>query len=197
MCERWLSIQSERDRHWLDFSGNSGIQANGSAWGAAPAPAGKQTAFIQTTGTVRQTLNLNAGSHTLSFQAAQGSPHAQPIKVTMDGIRIGSLVSPTSTSFTAFTIPFSVATSGARTLAFTGTDPANKTTFIDAVTLSRAFVAPYTMATHAYMSEGLTWTRRRATKCLVCTSSDLSRATRTCACWSRATATTSERLTRD
>jgi hypothetical protein len=59
----------------------------------------------------------------------------QPIKVTVDGTQIGSLISPASTSFTAFSIPFSVATTGAHTLTFTGTDANDKTTFIDNVTV--------------------------------------------------------------
>jgi hypothetical protein len=121
------------------FSPNSGIQGNGSAWGAAPAPNGTQTAFIQGTSTITQTLSLNAGSYTLSFQAARRSccvaPYVQPIKVTVDGTQIGSLVSPASTSFAAVSIPFSVATTGAHTLTFTGTDPNDKTTFIDNVTV--------------------------------------------------------------
>jgi hypothetical protein len=121
------------------FSANSGIQGNGSAWGAAAAPNGTQTAFIQGTSTITQTLSLNAGSYTLSFQAARRSccvaPYVQPIKVTIDGTQIGSLVSPASTSFTVFSIPFSVATTGAHTLTFTGTDPNDKTTFIDSVTV--------------------------------------------------------------
>src|SRR5205823_316306 len=53
------------------FSSQSGIQGNGSAWGASSAPSGTQTAFIQATGTISQTLSLNAGSYTLSFQAAR------------------------------------------------------------------------------------------------------------------------------
>jgi len=121
------------------FSANSGIQGNGSAWGAAAAPAGTQTAFVQVTSTITQTLNLNAGSYTLSFQAARRSccvsPYVQPVKVTIDGTQIGSLVSPANTTFSNFSIPFSVATSGAHTLSFTGTDPADKTTFIDAVVI--------------------------------------------------------------
>ena len=99
------------------FSGSSGIQGNNSAWGAAPAPDGTQTAFIQNTGAISQTLSLTAGSYTLSFKVAQRSccvsPYLQPIKVSVDGIQIGSLVSPASTSFSSFGIPFSVSTSGA------------------------------------------------------------------------------------
>jgi len=91
--------------------------------------------FIQGTGSISQTLSLSAGSYSLSFKAAQRSGQIQPIQVTLDGIQIGSPVSPSSTSFSSFSIPFSVATTGAHTIAFTGTDPNDKTTFIDAVML--------------------------------------------------------------
>jgi hypothetical protein len=121
------------------FVGGSGIESNGSAWGAAAASDGKQAAMIQGTGSFSQTLNLNAGSYTLSFKAAQRgccvAPYVQPIKVTLDGVQIGGLISPASTSFASYSIGFSVASTGAHTIAFTGTDSADKTTFIDAVTI--------------------------------------------------------------
>jgi hypothetical protein len=121
------------------FSAGSGVQGNGGAWGAAPAPAGTQTAFVQSTGSISQTLTLNAGSYTISFQAAQRlcctSPFVQPVKVSVDGIQIGSLISPASTSFAPVSIPFSVGTTGAHTFTFTGTDGQDKTTFIDSVTV--------------------------------------------------------------
>ena len=118
------------------FSSTSGIQGNGSAWNAVAAPDGVQTAFVQMTGTISQTLSLNAGSYTLSFRAAQRTCcGVQPVKVTVDGTQIGSLVSPASGSFAAFSIPFSVSGSGSHTIVFAGTDPNDRTTFIDAVTL--------------------------------------------------------------
>jgi len=121
------------------FDSQSGIQGNGSAWGAVAAPDGVQTAFVQGTGTLSQTLSLNGGGYTLSFQAAHRSccisPYLQPIKVTVDGTQIGSLVSPANTSFSSFSIPFSLASTGAHTFTFTGTDPSDKTTFIDKVTI--------------------------------------------------------------
>src|SRR5205823_5487588 len=40
---------------WV-FSGRTGIQHNGSAWGAATAPEGVQTAFVQMTGSMSQTV---------------------------------------------------------------------------------------------------------------------------------------------
>ena len=122
------------------FSRGSGIEGNGSAWIASSAPDGTQAAFVQgSTGTITQTISLNAGSYTISFQAAQRSccvaPYVQPIKVSIDGIQIGSLVSPPSTGFTAFSIPFSVSSTGSHTITFAGTDATDKTTFIDNVTL--------------------------------------------------------------
>jgi hypothetical protein len=132
---------------WI-FTSSSGIQGNGGAWGAASAPDGVQTAFIQGTGAISQTLSLNAGSYTLLLNAAQRaccvSPYVQPIKVSVDGAQIGSLVSPASANFTGVSIPFSVTTTGAHTLTFTGTDPTDKTSFIDAVTLSSTSVAATT-----------------------------------------------------
>jgi hypothetical protein len=118
------------------FSTSSGIQHNNSAWGASPTPDGVQTAFIQNIGTITQTITLDAGSYTLSFQAARRGGQIQPIKVTVDGTQIGSLVSPANASFSPFSIPFSVATTGAHVLRFVGTDGSgDRSTFIDAVTL--------------------------------------------------------------
>ena len=124
------------------FSGTSGIQGNGSAWRAAPAPHGTQTAFIQNLGTIGQAITLNAGSYTLTFQAARRSfsepaGSVQPIRVSIDGQQIGPLVTPSSTVFSSFSIPFSVATSGAHTIQFAGTDGSgDKSTFVDMVTIS-------------------------------------------------------------
>ena len=144
------------------FSAQSGIEGNGSAWGAATAPSGVQAAFIQSTGTISQTLSLNAGSYTLSFQAAHRAccvlPHLQPIKVSLDGTQIGSLVSPASTSFAVFSIPLSVASSGSHTLMFAGTDPADNTTFIDAVTLSSGSVVATTTTLASSLNPSTTGT---------------------------------------
>ena len=128
------------------FANGSGIQGNGSAWGAASAPEGSQTAFIQGTGTISQTLSLTAGSYTLSFKAAQRSccvsPYVQPIQVSVDGIPVGSPVSPTSTGFASFSISFSVATTGAHAITFAGTIASDRSTFIDNVALTVASPPP-------------------------------------------------------
>jgi hypothetical protein len=124
------------------FSPNSGIAGNGSRFNNGSAPDGTQVGFIQGASTITQTLSLNAGSYTLSFQASSRWGVPQPIKVTIDGTQIGSLISPASTSFTAVSIPFSVATTGAHTLTFTGTENADKTTFIDAIQLGTGTLPP-------------------------------------------------------
>jgi hypothetical protein len=122
------------------FTPSSGIQGNGSAWGAAAAPSGTQTAFIQNTSSISQALSLNAGSYTLAFKAAQRpcclTPNTQPIQVTVDGTQIGGLVTPASTSFASFNVSFTLAGTGVHTIAFVGTNPNTNATFIDAVTLT-------------------------------------------------------------
>ncbi len=126
------------------FVGTSGVQGNGSAFsGILMAPNRGQTAFIQNLGSISQTINFNAGSHTLSFKAARRPYSApadgvQPIKVSIDGQQIGSLISPLShTSFTQVTIPFPIVSSGTHTLSFAGTDGSgDQTTLIDDVSIA-------------------------------------------------------------
>src|SRR5262249_50769048 len=80
------------------------------------------------------------GSYTLGFKAAQRAccvaPNVQPVKVMVDGSQVGALISPASTSFTSYSVSFSIAASGVHTIGLAGTDPADKTTFIGAVTLT-------------------------------------------------------------
>src|SRR5438067_1435026 len=93
------------------------------------------------------TSTLAAGTHSIFASytgdaAHSASPYVQPVKVTIDGAQIGALVSPGSTSFSAVSIGFSVATSGAHTIKFSGTDGSDKTTFVDAVTLTSGGSGP-------------------------------------------------------
>ncbi|HTT31483.1 MAG TPA: Ig-like domain repeat protein [Solirubrobacteraceae bacterium] len=130
------------------FSANSGIESNGSAWAAATAPDGTQAAFIQRTGSISQTLTLGAGLYTLSFKAAQraccSAPNIQPLRITLDGVQVGGLISPASTSFSTYRVALSVASSGVHTIGFTGTDPSDKSTFVDSVSLASGGVTATT-----------------------------------------------------
>jgi hypothetical protein len=124
------------------FSASSGIEHNGSAWTAASAPGGTQAAFVQGVGSISQAVNLTAGTYTLTFQAAGRNagcctrPNIQPIKVMIDGNQVGSTITPPSTMFAPYSVSFSVATGGSHTISFAGTVAVDKTTFIDAVSLS-------------------------------------------------------------
>ena len=62
---------------WV-FNSQGGIQRNGSAWGAATAPEGQQTAFLQGgNAQMAQTLNLPAGTYSVSFYAARRAYRAR------------------------------------------------------------------------------------------------------------------------
>lgn len=122
---------------WI-FANGGGVQHNGGSFGAANAPDGVQTAFLQSTGYMSQTISLNNASYLISFKAAQrGSDgHAQPVRFSIDGTQVGSLVSPASTSFSTYSIPFTVATAGIHTVKFEGTVNDGSTTFIDSVVIN-------------------------------------------------------------
>ncbi len=123
---------------WV-FNSKGGIQRNGSAWGAAAAPEGQQTAFLQGgSAQMAQTLNLPAGTYRVSFYAARRAYQgiAQPLQLSIDGIAIGTPISPTSTAFALYTSASFTVNAGSHTLRFTTTNPTgDNTAFVDAVTL--------------------------------------------------------------
>src|SRR5262249_21692783 len=134
------------------FAGSSGIQANGSAWGAANAPDGTQTAFLQGNGdlgAISQAVYLPAGTYRVSFQAAQRSygDGVQPIKFSVNGVQVGSLISPTSTSFALYTTAsFTVKVAGCYTLQFAATDNSgDKSSFLDAISIADPEPGPDTV----------------------------------------------------
>ncbi len=132
-----------------NYSGDSGIQSNGSVWQAPPAPDGTQTAFLQATakrvlpepggaGSISQSVTFSTtGVYTLSFQAASRAGLVQPLRFTVDGIQIGVLLLPPVSGFAPLTsAPFTVS-AGHHTLALTASDVASdKTAFVDMVTLA-------------------------------------------------------------
>ncbi len=122
------------------FANNSGVQHNGSPFGASNAPDGVQTAFIQSgttpPGTISQTLTMQAGSYTISFSVARRVQQIQPIKVMLDGLQVGGTITPASQSFAQVSIPITV-TAGQHTIAIAGTvSSGDVTTFVDSVVVS-------------------------------------------------------------
>jgi hypothetical protein len=128
------------------FSGSSGIQANGSVWGAPAAPDGTQTAFLEISngannGSMSQTISFGSpGSYTLSFKAALRGPNNNGtiyFNVLVDGKVVGTFLPTTTTSFASFTASFTVTAAGNHTVQFAAVGtPIEATVFIDAIDMS-------------------------------------------------------------
>ncbi len=121
------------------FSGSAGIAGNGSGFtsGNPNAPEGVQVAFLQETGSFSQTIDLQAGTYSLTFLAAQRgnwNQGGQTFEVLVDGANVG-VFTPSSADYLAFQSANFTATAGSHTLSFVGLDPAggDNTAFVDDV----------------------------------------------------------------
>jgi alpha-L-rhamnosidase len=136
------------------FSGSngngSGITGNGSGFTDAnpPAPQGTQAAFLQSYGTISQTLIgfLPGTNYTVTFSAAErgdGNQHGgQSWNVSINGVVVSSYnPSSNATSYVDYTASFT-ATAKAQTLTFVGTDlkTGDNTVFIDNVRIAPPLV---------------------------------------------------------
>jgi hypothetical protein len=128
------------------FSGTtgSGIQNNGSIWGAATAPEGKQTAFVQGNDAhISQVVTLEPGIYSVSFYAARrayGGNNANPIQVKINGEVVGPPIAPVGTDFVQYTTSkFPLDSLGQYTIELVSTNGANadSATFIDQVSFNR------------------------------------------------------------
>src|SRR5262249_3086338 len=122
------------------FSGHSGISANGSGFtGSNPnAPQGSQVAFLQGTSSISQAVHFEAGTYSLSFQAAQRAGNSQTFQVKInDGSRdiVLGRFTPNGASYQSFTTDSFTVPAGNHTLSFVGTNPhgGDNTAFIDDV----------------------------------------------------------------
>ncbi len=117
----------------------SGIAANGSAFSPPNAPHGTQVAFVQSFGTITQTLSgfTPGKAYTLSYLAAQrAGSGGETWNVKIDNTVIQSN-QPGPDSFATYTINFT-ATAASHTLAFVGTNlnGGDRSVFIDNVSIS-------------------------------------------------------------
>jgi len=126
------------------FNSRAGVQKNGGIFGAATAPEGVQTAFLQSVngshGEISQDVTFAAGTYTLSFQAANrtNSGGTQSFDVFFDQTLIGSYTTSTG-SFTAYTTNSFTASAGSHTIKFVGTSTTgDNISFIDDVTIQEA-----------------------------------------------------------
>ena len=123
------------------FSGSAGVAGNGSGFtgGNPDAPDGSQVAFLQATGSFSQTVNLAAGTYSLSFLAAQRANFqagAQTFQVLVDGAVVGTFT-PADTAYSALTTDAFTVAAGAHTIQFVGLNPqgGDNTAFVDNVQL--------------------------------------------------------------
>ncbi len=149
-----------------NFTGNAGIQRNGSAFAATVAPEGVQTAFLQHNagaGSMSQAISMSAGTYSLSFQAARRNTQVQPIQVKVDGVAVGAPITPAGSSFALFTTPTFTVAAGNHTVSLeTTATTGDLTTFVDAVKLNKplpngGFETPV-VTTFQYNPTGASWT---------------------------------------
>jgi hypothetical protein len=119
------------------FDSGSGVAGNGSGFtdGNPDAPDGTQVAFLQSYGTISQTVTFAAGTYSLSFLAAQRGNYqysSQTFQVLIDGNVVGTFT-PDGTSYAAYTTDSFTVTAGAHTIQFVGLDPdgQDNTAFLD------------------------------------------------------------------
>ena len=127
------------------FLSNSGVAANGSAFGVVNVPDGNQAGILQNGGNFSQVINFPSGfTDQLSFFAEQRGNFGgtQSFTVLLDGVPLtfgGStvLTAPSSTNFTLFTSDSFNPGAGPHTLTFEGLNTnGDNTAFIDAVSIT-------------------------------------------------------------
>jgi hypothetical protein len=127
------------------FTGSAGVAGNGSAVtsGNPAAPQGTQVAWMQNAGTISQAVNFGAGSFTVSFEAAQRGnfPSNSTIQVQIDVQTVGS-VTPTGTSYAAFTTNSFTVTAGSHTVQFVGVGVGGSTALLDQVSIQSGSSSP-------------------------------------------------------
>jgi hypothetical protein len=120
---------------WV-FGGNTGIEHNGSAFGAASAPQGTQAAFLQNNhGCIQRAVSgWAAGTHGVTMQVAArgGSRGGQTLQVFLDSVSVGT-VTPPSTSWTSYTSGTTSLGAGTHLVKICGTVTGDHTAFVDAV----------------------------------------------------------------
>jgi hypothetical protein len=131
------------------FSGaspnGSGIVGNGSAFSNPNAPERVQAAFVQSYGTITQSVSgfIPGTNYTITFLAAERPGYSEAWNVTVNGTIVGSYSpGPGATAFAPYTATFT-ATRPTETLAFVGADLTtnNDTVFIDDVQIVPSGVA--------------------------------------------------------
>ena len=129
------------------FLGDSGIQSNGSGWGVPNAPDGTQTAFLNgnpnrgtgNLGNISQSVNFTTtGTYVVNFQGARRQGQVQPLMLTVDGVQVGGLLTPSGSTFGLVTSGvFTINTTGLHTITLSATaTTSDLTTMVDQMALN-------------------------------------------------------------
>ena len=151
------------------FAGTAGVASNGNSAEPQAAPEGTQAGFVQNTGSMSQTVYLDAGSYQLSFLACQGTTdqtNYEEIEVLVDGTPYGT-IEPAGTSYASCQSSVFSVTAGAHTIELLGVDPQGSggAAFIDEASIAPAniisdasFETPaLNVATYQFWPTGSSW----------------------------------------
>lgn len=126
------------------FNGLSGVQKNGSVFGAPTAPEGTQTALITSKngsqGELSQTIRFAEGTYKIAFQAARRDFGGQvAFDVYYDTTLLASFSPSNKTGFAAFETPIFTAATGNHAIRFVTTNASgDNTAFLDGIALQQA-----------------------------------------------------------
>jgi hypothetical protein len=119
-----------------NFNSGAGIQRNASPWGATNALEGVQTAFLQgASAAVSQTVQLEVGTYAIAFLAARRANQIQPILVLVNGVPVGTTITPSSNSFLGYTSSNFTVPAGTHAIELRGTVGGDNSSFVDAVSI--------------------------------------------------------------
>jgi hypothetical protein len=129
-------VMNPQPNVWTFTGGGAGMQRNGSAFGAAAAPEGFQTALFQQAVEISQTIQFTDQKLVLSIMCAQRGAQAQTFELYYDNTLIGK-VTPASSAWETYVSDVFTATAGPHKITIKGTNPkgGDNSGFVDNVKL--------------------------------------------------------------
>ena len=129
-------VMNPQPNVWTFTGGGAGMQRNGSAFGAATAPEGFQTALFQQAAEISQTIQFTDQKLVLSIMCAQRGAQAQTFELYYDNTLIGK-VTPATSAWETYVSDVFTATAGPHKITIKGANPkgGDNSGFVDNVKL--------------------------------------------------------------
>ena len=125
------------------YSGSSGLAGNGSGFtgGNPDSPSGGQVAFLQGTGSISQTVSVNAGTYSVNLEAAQRANDnngGQEFEILVDNVVVAT-IAPVSGSYALYSTGDFTLAAGSHSIALVGLNPfgGDNTALIDQVNIQQ------------------------------------------------------------